>query len=142
MTSPIPQSASGVQVLVAINTLGVNGESRTRTCGIFTDAAGLAVTELSVLPLRYVTGIISAQRGTPALPAAQREALLAKTVGIFTESGIDDDRLSRQTCCRRVSPPGDTANRLKTGQQCLTSAYPGRSVVMRPRLVPREMNRY
>ena len=78
MTSPMSQSASGVQVRVTINALGLDGEYRTRNCGIFTDAAGLAVTELSVVLLRYVTRTISAQRETPALPVAQREALLAK----------------------------------------------------------------
>jgi hypothetical protein len=140
MTSPISQSASGVQVLVTINALGLDGEYRTRNCGIFTDAAGLAVTELSVVLLLYATRTISAQRGTPALPVAQREALLAKTADTFTESVIADDRLSRQTCCRRVSPPRDSANRMKTGQQCLTSAYRSRSVVVRLRLVRRGMN--
>jgi hypothetical protein len=140
MTFPISQSASGVQVLVTINALGLNGEYRTRNREITTDTAGLAVTELSVVPLLYVTRTSSAQRGTPALPVAQREALLAKTADTFTKSVIADDRLSRQTCCRPVSPPRDTANRLKGGQQCLTSACRSRSVVMRLRLVPRGMN--
>jgi hypothetical protein len=94
MISPVSQSASGVQVLVTINALGLNGEYRTRNCEIATDTAGLAVTELSVVPLLYVTHTISAQRGTPALPVAQGEALLAKTADTFTKSVIADDRLS------------------------------------------------
>src|SRR6267142_4834273 len=140
MTSPISQSAGGVRVLVTINALGLNGEYRTRNCGIITDTAGLAVTELSVVPLLYATRTISAQRGTPALSVAQREALPTKTADTLPKSVIADDRLRRQSCCRPVSPPRDTANRLKGGQQCLTSACRSRSVVMRLRLVPRGMN--
>jgi hypothetical protein len=74
MTSPVSQSASGAQVLVTINTLALNGEYRTRNCEIATDTARLAATELSVVPLLYVTHTVSAQRGTSALPVAQREA--------------------------------------------------------------------
>jgi hypothetical protein len=53
---------------------------------------------------------------------------LARTADTFTESVIADDRLSRQTCCRPVLPPRDTANRLKGGRRCLTSTYRSRSV--------------
>src|SRR5258705_13698594 len=110
MTSPISQSAGGVRVLVTINALGLNGEYRTRNCEITTDTAGLAVTELSVVPLLYVTRTISAQRGTPALPAGHREALLAKTADTFTNSVIANDRVSRQTCFSPISPPLEPAN--------------------------------
>ena len=64
--------------LVYIDALGPNGEYRTRNREVVTTTAGVPVAELSIVPPLYVSRTISAQRKVRPLPAAQREAALAK----------------------------------------------------------------
>jgi acyl-CoA reductase-like NAD-dependent aldehyde dehydrogenase len=95
MTSPLPQTASTTTGLVAINALGPSGEYRTRNREIITDTAGFAVAECSIVPTRYVTRTISAQRNARPLPLGTRAAALVKTTDIFTNSvigGLDFDQ--------------------------------------------------
>jgi acyl-CoA reductase-like NAD-dependent aldehyde dehydrogenase len=82
------QTQSDTDELVAIDALGPTGEYRTRNREIITDTAGVAVAELSIVPPLYVTRTISTQRKARPLPVAQREAVLAKTADIFTNSVI------------------------------------------------------
>jgi acyl-CoA reductase-like NAD-dependent aldehyde dehydrogenase len=79
---------SDTDELVAIDALGPTGEYRTRNREVITDTAGVAVAELSIVPPLYVTRSISNQRKARPLPVAQREAALAKTADIFTNSVI------------------------------------------------------
>ena len=86
MTTTLPQTSTGTEDPVAIDALGPAGEYRTRNREVITDTAGVPVAELSIVPPLYVTRTIGAQRKLRPLPVAQREAALAKTAEIFTNS--------------------------------------------------------
>jgi acyl-CoA reductase-like NAD-dependent aldehyde dehydrogenase len=88
MTTTLPQTSTGTEDLVAIDALGPAGEYRTRNREVISDTAGLPVAELSIVPPLYVTRTIGAQRKVRPLPVVQREAALAKTAEIFTNSVI------------------------------------------------------
>ena len=95
MAITLSQSSTGTPGLIAIDALGLSGEYRTRNRETITDTAGVAVAELSIVPPLYVTRTITAQRTVRPLPAALREAALAKTAGVFVNSvigGLDFDR--------------------------------------------------
>lgn len=77
-----------------IDALGPNGVYQTRNHEVVTTTAGVTVGELSIVPPLYVSRTLSIQRGTRPLPAAQREAALAKAAEAFTTgviAGLDFD---------------------------------------------------
>jgi acyl-CoA reductase-like NAD-dependent aldehyde dehydrogenase len=88
MTTTLPQTSTGTEDLVAIDALGPAGEYRPRNREVITDTAGVPVAELSIVPPLYVTRTIGAQREARPLPLPQRQAALAKTAEIFTDSVI------------------------------------------------------
>jgi acyl-CoA reductase-like NAD-dependent aldehyde dehydrogenase len=86
---------TGTEPLVVIDALGPDGGYRTRNVEVIKDTAGVAVAELSIVPPLYVMRSFGAQRKARPLPVAQREAALAKTADIFSNSviaGLDFDR--------------------------------------------------
>lgn len=77
-----------------IDVLGPDGAYRTRTRETIVDTAGVAVAELSIAPPLYVNRTVSAQRKTPPLPVARREAALAGAAEAFATAviaGLDFD---------------------------------------------------
>jgi len=88
------ESTSGTADLVYIDALGPQGEYRTRNREVVTSTAGVAVAELSIVPPLYVSRTIRALRKVRPLPAAQREAALAKAADVFATAiiaGLDFD---------------------------------------------------
>jgi acyl-CoA reductase-like NAD-dependent aldehyde dehydrogenase len=86
--------------LVAIDALVGAGEYRSRKQEIITDTAGEPVAELTIVPPLLVTRTLAAQRKAAPLPAAQREAAVAKAAGIFANSviaGLDFDQYVEKT---------------------------------------------
>ncbi len=89
---------------IYLDALGADGQYRARNREVVEDTAGRPVAELSMLPRLYVTRCVSAQRKLRPLPAAHREAMLAKAAEIFATSsivGLDFDAYVELTC--RVS---------------------------------------
>ncbi|MDT5185479.1 MAG: hypothetical protein QOI29_3637, partial [Mycobacterium sp.] len=80
--------------MLSIDALGPTGEYRTRNREIISSTAGVPVAELSIVPPLYVSRTVGAQRKVRPLPAAQREAALAKTADAFATgviAGLDFD---------------------------------------------------
>jgi acyl-CoA reductase-like NAD-dependent aldehyde dehydrogenase len=98
--------------LVDLAALGPDGEYRTRNREIIKDTAGVPVAESCVVPRLFVNRAIDAQRRLRPLPAAQREAALARAADAFVSStiaGLDFDTYVELTC--RVSGLPMTAAR-------------------------------
>jgi hypothetical protein len=71
-----------------LDALGPDGEYRTRNRDVITDAAGVPVAQLSIVPPLFVARCLSAQRRTRPPPIAARAAALAKTAEIFATSVV------------------------------------------------------
>ncbi len=71
-----------------MDALGAGGEYRTRRREVITTMAGAAVAELSIVPPLYISRTLDVQRKVAPLPAAQRDAALAKAAGIFVNDVI------------------------------------------------------
>ena len=80
--------------MISIEALGTDGAYRTRNREPVTTTAGVAVAELSMAPLLYVSRAIKAQRDARPLPMHERESALAKAADIFATgviAGLDFD---------------------------------------------------
>ena len=84
----MPETPSSTADLAALDALGPNGEYRTRNRELIRDTAGGPVAELSLVPRLYVARTIDAQRKTPPLPTAQRQAALSDAAEIFASAVI------------------------------------------------------
>jgi acyl-CoA reductase-like NAD-dependent aldehyde dehydrogenase len=98
--------------LLELAALGPDGEYRTRNREIIRDTSGVPVAESCLVPRLFVNKSIDTQRKLRPLPAAQREAALARAADVFVSStiaGLDFDSYVELTC--RVSGLPMTAAR-------------------------------